>query len=380
MATGSTACLTIDLGALESNYRVLQTVARESEVAAVVKADGYGIGWKPVIETLWDAGCHRFFVARVDEGIGLRSLLPNAIVYVFDGAVPGTENDLREHRLVPVINTIEQLRRWQQISVRSGSNSPLATALHVDTGMLRFGITPGEAKQLAAEPAHLEGLDVQLVLSHLASADEPSSDQAERQLKLFREVRSALPIGLASLANSAGLYRDPAFHFDVVRPGYAMFGGNPQPELDNPNPMAPVVSLAAPVLQVRQAEPGDTVGYGATHTFDRPARLATIGIGYADGFLRSGSNRGWVGLDGQRLPVVGRVSMDLVTIDITGFSGEIGEGTMVEVIGPNRTIDDVATDAGTIGYEILTSLGRRYRRRYVGVRNSIHSKSRSGKS
>jgi len=368
MATSSGACLTIDLSALESNYRLLQTVAAGSEVAGVVKADGYGLGWRPVVETLWRVGCRRFFVARVDEGIVVRSLLPDAIVHVFDGVVPGTEQDLRDHRLVPVINTVEQLRRWQRVSLRSGSNVPLATALHVDTGMLRFGITPTDAKQLVGEPGRLEGLDLQLILSHLASADERSSDQAERQLKRFREVRAALPMGQASLANSAGLYRSPAFHLDVVRPGYAMFGGNPQPELNNPNPMTPVVSLHAPVLQIRQAEPGETVGYGATHTVERQARLATIGIGYADGFLRSGSNRGWVALDGQPVPIVGRVSMDLVTIDITDFEGDVGEGTMVEVIGPNRTLDDVAGDAGTIGYEILTSLGRRYRRRYLGDR------------
>lgn len=359
--------LTVDLTALADNYRELCRVAGSSEVAGVVKADAYGLGLAPVVTTLRQSGCRVFFVAKLDEGLALRAQLPDVDVHVFDGLTPGGEDEFVAHRLIPVINSLDQLQRWQRVATASGGSDPLPTVVHVDTGMLRLGLTLADAATLAEEPHRREGLDVQMVMSHLASADEPGSDQSERQLSAFRNVRAMVPHGRASLANSAGVYRSPAFHFDLVRPGYALYGGHPQPHQGHGNPMKPVVTIEAPVLQIRSAQPGETVGYGASHRFDQPARLATIGVGYADGFLRSGSNRGAFVLDGQSLPVVGRVSMDLVTVDITACGCDIEEGAMVEVIGPDRTIDAVAAAAGTIGYEVLTSLGNRYRRRYLGL-------------
>ncbi len=362
--------LTVDLHAVEDNYRTLQQVASGADVAGVVKADAYGLGVDAVARTLQRAGCRHFFVAKLDEAVELRPIVPEASIYVFDGVTPGSEQTLLEHRLVPVVNSLDQLQRWQATATAQTSAADrdhgLPTVLHVDTGMLRLGLTPGDAVTIARERNRLDGLDVVMVMSHLASADEPDSDQSEQQLEAFGRVRGHLPMGRASLANSAGLHRSPDFRFDVVRPGYALYGGHPQPLLGHPNPMKPVVSVEVPVLQLRWAVAGETIGYGASHRFYRPAKVATLAVGYADGFLRSGSNRSSVVLNGQRLPVIGRISMDLVTIDVTKYKGAMDEGTMVEVIGSNRGIDDVAGDAGTIGYEVLTSLGKRYHRRYLG--------------
>lgn len=360
----ATAMLTIDVGAIVANYRLIADRLGTASAAAVVKADAYGLGLEQVAEPLWRSGCREYFVARLSEGVALRELLPDATVHVFDGVTPGSADQFVQHRLVPVINSLPQLERWRAEAGRLAT--PLPTVIHVDTGMLRLGLDEDEYAALVDRPELLDGLTVTTVASHLASADEAASEQPEQQLERFRRVRRGLPMGRASLANSAGVFRHSDFHFDLARPGYALYGGHPQPDR-GPNPMHPVVTLEAPVLQVRRGQPGETVGYGAGHRLDRPSVLATIGVGYADGFLRSGSGRGSMAVGEHRAPVVGRISMDLVTIDITELPADlVTEGTWVEVIGPQRTIDEVAADAGTIGYEILTSLGARYRRQYVG--------------
>ena len=362
--TTPAATLTIDVDAVVANHRIVADRVAPSTTAAVVKADAYGLGLQHLAAPLRRSGCREFFVARLEEGIELRDLLDDAVIHVFDGVTPGSAPDLVRHDLVPVVNSLAQLERWRTEATRL--DRALPTVLHVDTGMLRLGIDDGELATLVDRPDLLDGLNVTTVASHLASADEAAGDQSERQLQRFRTARKLLPMGRASLANSAGVFRHPDFHFDLARPGYALYGGHPQPDR-GPNPMRPVVTLEAPVLQVRPGVPGETVGYGATHVVDRPSLLATIGLGYADGFLRSGSGRGRLVIAGRDVPIVGRISMDLTTIDVTDLpDGAVREGDRVEVIGATRTIDDVAADAGTIGYEVLTSLGRRYRRRYRG--------------
>ncbi len=363
-STLSTPTLIVDLANLVANYRRIRAeLSTRSEAAAVVKADCFGLGLGPVVEALSGAGCRTFFVARLDEALAVRALVPEARVVVFDGVLPGQEADLVAHDIVPVVNTLGQLDRWQRWVERQ--RQPLATALHVDTGMTRLGLDRDEWSRLSTDPHLLEGLRLELVLSHLASADEADTEQNELQLKRFLAVRRSLPDVPASLANSAGVFLGPDYHFDLVRPGFALYGGHPQPERLVANPMLPVVTLEAPIVQIRRAEPGDTVGYGASHRVDRASVIATVGLGYADGFLRSASNRSSVVIAGASAPIVGRVSMDLITVDVTDLEpSTLYEGAPVEVIGPSRTVDAVAADAGTIGYEVLTSLGHRFARRY----------------
>ncbi|MDH3300584.1 MAG: alanine racemase [Acidimicrobiia bacterium] len=364
MTESSTAKLTIDVDAVVANHRLIaDRVGPNATAAAVVKADAYGLGVARIARRLWRSGCREFFVARLDEGLALREQLSEATIHVFDGVTPGSAAEFARSDLVPVINSLPQLERWRSEAKRLGDTLP--TVIHVDTGMLRLGLDNGEFTRLVERPELLDGLTVTTVASHVASADEADSEQPEQQLERFTWVRKGLPMGRASLANSAGVFRHADYHFDLVRPGYALYGGHPQPDT-GPNPMQPVVTLDAPVLQLRRGEAGETVGYGASHTLDRPSLLATIGIGYADGFLRAGSGRGAVAIGEHLAPILGRISMDLITVDVTDLPADsVGEGAWVEVIGPHRPIDDVAADAGTIGYEILTALGGRYRRRYV---------------
>lgn len=366
-ATLSRPTLTVDLANLASNFRRISAELNgRSEAAGVVKADGYGLGIRPVVGALTLAGCRTFFVARLDEAVAVRRLAPEARLFVLDGVLPGHEADLMAHRIVPVVNTLDQLHRWQRWAMRQ--QRTLATALHVDTGMTRLGLDRTEWDRLSTDRHRLEGLRLELVLSHLASADEADTDQNEHQLERFQVVRRRFPDVPASFANSAGVFLGPDYHFDLTRAGFALYGGHPQPERMEANPMQPVVTLEAPIVQIRRAEPGDTVGYGASHRVDRESTIATVGLGYADGFLRSGSNRSSVVIAGASVPVVGRVSMDLITVDVTDLDPSmLYEGAPVEVIGPTRTVDAVAADTGTIGYEVLTGLGRRLRRRYLSA-------------
>ncbi len=359
--------LHIHLNRIGENYRAIQArVGSNVAAAAMVKADGYGLGSVEVVRTLRAVGCRMFFVARLDEALALADVAADCSILVLDGPDETDVDQYVPNGVFPVLNSCAQLELWRREAGVVGQALP--AVLHVDTGMSRLGFSAQEFETVAREPEkYLDGLEVQLVMSHLASADEAASGQSADQLERFQAVRSALPIGSASLANSAGIFLGGDFHFDLVRPGYALYGGNPQPERLSDNPMAAVVELSAPVLQVFEAEAGSTVGYGASHRLDRRSALATVGVGYGDGFLRSGSGRGSVFVDGHSAPILGRVSMDLTTIDITDIpSGLVKPGTMVQLIGSGRSIDEVAADAGTIGYEILTNLGRRYSRSYSG--------------
>ncbi len=335
----------------------------------MVKADAYGLGVAAVAPVLAAAGCRWFFVATLDEGIALRALLGDgAEIAVLNGPAGGSAPLFAEHQLMPVLNHLGQIAEWADFC-RRDETLWRAAAIHFDTGMNRLGLGAAERDRLAAGPDMLDAIEVRLVMSHLACADERRHAMNRAQLGLFTAALTRLaphlPAVTASLANSSGIFLGADFHFDLARPGIALYGGNPTPP--EPNPMAEVVRLQGKIIQVRDVDSPMTVGYGATHRVDRPCRIATVPLGYADGFLRSLGNRSYATIGSTRVPVVGRVSMDLITIDVTALpAAEVHPGTPVELIGPGRSIDDVAAAAGTIGYEILTSLGARYRRRYSG--------------
>jgi alanine racemase len=354
-ASGS-PLLRIDLDALARNFRALREAAAPAECAAVVKADAYGLGVAPVVARLLREGCRRFFVATLAEARELRALSSEAEIYVFEGAVAGATASLEALRAVPVLNSLEQIERWR------GRGRAL---LHLDSGMTRLGLGERDVAMLAERPMLLDGIEVELIATHLACADEPDHPRNAEQLAQFERLRAQLPSAPTSIGNSAGLLGGPATRGDLVRPGIALYGGNPFG--GRPNPMERVVTLTAPILQIREIDTVSAVGYGATYAAEPRARLAIVGIGYADGYRRSLGNRGVAAVGGQRVPVVGRVSMDLTVLDISALpSDSVRAGDSAELIGENVGLDEVAELAGTIGYEILTGLGRRLRREYVG--------------
>ncbi|MFO1127175.1 MAG: alanine racemase [Rhodospirillales bacterium] len=370
--------LWIDVGAIVANWRALVARVQPAECAAVVKADAYGLGASRVVPALAQAGCRTYFVAGLDEGIEVAGLLAGenerrvsgivggpSSVYVLNGLIPGSEADFLQYGLQPVLNSLADIDRW---AARARElNRPLAAALHVDTGMSRLGLPPTEVAQLAAAPSRLQPLKITLILSHLACADSPRHPLNARQLALFRQTVSNLPPAPASLANSGGVFLGAPFHGHLVRPGIALYGGAPSTDRIAANPMQPVVRLDGRILQVREIDVGATVGYGALHKSAHRARIATVAIGYADGFLRSLGNRGTGYVGDQAVPLVGRVSMDLTTFDVTAVPEPLARpGGFIELIGPHHPIDAVAGEAGTIAYEILTALGRRYHRVYTG--------------
>jgi alanine racemase len=358
------AVLTIDLGAVVANYRLLRKRLGNTEAAAVVKADAYGLGVTKVAPALAAAGCRTFCVAHVGEGIALRRLLGKAAtVVVLNGLLKGAEDAYAEHGLTPALGSLGEIAAWRDRCRRR--KRKLACWLHADTGMLRLGLPPDELNTLAERPRLLDGLDVRVVMSHLACADERAHPKNREQLGRFADARRRLPMGKASFANSGGVFLGDDFHFDIARPGVALYGV--APIAGEPNPMSPVVRLRAKIVQVRRVDTPETVGYGATHRIEGPGRIATVPVGYADGYLRSLSNRGTGYIGDVPVPVVGRVSMDLITLDVTHVpESQATVGAMVDLIGPHNPVDRVAAEAGTIGYEILTGLGARYHRAYVG--------------
>ncbi|WP_246138436.1 alanine racemase [Nitrospirillum bahiense] len=365
---GAGAVLAIDLDAIAGNWRVLRDHAQRSgravECAGVVKADGYGLGAVPVATALAGAGCRSFFVADLEEATTLRAALPDARVLVLHGPAAGTEREMAALGLTPVLNSLDDIARWRATAV--ALDRPLAAYIHIDTGMNRLGLDDRGARHLAADPALLTGLTPAGWMSHLASADVAGDGLAAEQDARFRAHLARLPGAPASLAASSGIFREPALLHDLVRPGAALYGVNPTPEA--PNPMAPALRLLGRILQVREVPAGATVGYGATYRTTAPARLATIAVGYADGYFRALGSSGHVTIAGVRASVVGRISMDLLSVDATRVPPEaLVPGAFAELIGPDRPLDDVAADAGTIGYEILTGLGRRFCRVYQGA-------------
>ncbi|AWL07073.1 alanine racemase [Massilia oculi] len=360
--------LTIDLDAVRANYRLLrergQAGTAQAACAAVLKADAYGLGMGQVAQALVREGCRSFFVAHLDEGIRLRRLVPeDCTIHVMHGAMPGAARDCLAHDLVPVLNDPGQLAEWRALARDLGRALP--AALQVDTGMSRMGMAPPDLDRLRQDPDWLKGIDLRLVMSHLACADEPAHPLNEHQRQRFEEVRALFPGVPASLANSSGVFLGGAWHFDLLRPGCALYGINPQP--GHANPLAQAVSLAARVVQLRTVAAGDIVGYGARYVAPGERRIATIAIGYADGWLRALTGRSQAFVDGMAVPFAGTVSMDSITLDVTGIAeSRIAPGQAVDLLCPQQTVDDVAAQAGTIGYEVLTRLGPRFHRRYVG--------------
>lgn len=343
------ARLTVDLDALARNFATLRREARSAEVAPVVKADAYGLGAEPVARRLAAEGARRFFVARVGEGEALRKILGGGpTVYVLDGCPPGAARRLADAALTPVLNSVEQAQAWGAVDA----------ALHVDTGLNRLGVTAAQACGLAAGPSRIG-----LVMSHLACGHAPEHPSNARQREAFTAVRAAFPGAIASLANSAGLFLGEAYRFDLARPGISLYGGGP---FERPDPrIEAVATFEAPILQVREVGQGDSVGYGSAFVAERPMRVAVLAAGYADGVLRAASPAGAVWFEGARRPILGRVSMDLIAVDVTDCPAAEA-GAMVQILGPDLPVDDAAAAAGTISYELLVRLSTRARRIAVG--------------
>lgn len=370
LTSGLGGQLSIDLGALARNWRALDKVSAGALTAAVVKADAYGTGIEMASKALHAAGARFFFVATPDEGMAVRAAVPEAHIFVLYGLYPGAANLYIRQNLMPVLSSMAMLEEWLAKCVERNEAYP--SAFHFDTGINRLGFRLGEAGAVRERIEKL-GYAPQMVMSHLACADQPNHEKNRTQLALFGSVMAQFPGIPASLANSAGLMTGRDYHFQMVRPGVALYGG--RAVNGRKNPMSPVVTLHVPILQLTEGRTGEAVGYGASHTLNRNSRLAVLGYGYADGFPRSlsGTNArpgGKVFIRGKPCPVLGKISMDLTVVDITELGPDLpGPGEGAEVFGPNIGVDEQADAAGTIGYELLTALKGRYSRNYVGDGN-----------
>lgn len=367
--------MTVDLDALAANWRLLAERSGKAETAAMLKADAYGLGADHVADALAVAGCATFFVATVEEGIRLRRAVPGCDIFVIGGV-----SDMHaaaacaESRLVPVLNTMDEIANWAGYWRKRGSRRPCA--IHVDTGMNRLGLPVDEALAFAVENDRSHAVTPILLMSHLACADETEHAMNRRQLESFQRLCAVFQGIDSSLSNSAGIFLGPDYHFDLTRPGISIYGGAAQ--IGRDNPMRPVVTVEARIAQIRHAKAGETVSYGATVTLQRNTRIAVVAAGYADGYHRAGSGHG-VALreartagghgiiGGHKVPVLGRVTMDLTMFDVTDMpEDDVRVGDWMELLGANIGVDEVAAAAGTVSYEVLTSLGNRYYRRYVG--------------
>jgi len=363
----ATGLITIDLDAVQANWRALAALVAPAACGAVVKADAYGLGAADIIPALAQAGCRTFFVATPEEGRAARLLVPDARLFALDGLFPGAAPLLLAADVAPVLSSLAEVEEWACEAFRVGRAVP--AALQIDSGLNRLGLSAAEVKALAAKPEVLAALDLRLVMSHLACADDPSDPHNAKQRAAFNRRRAMLPPVPASLAASDGLMLGPPYHFDLVRPGYALYGG--QAFRGGATPVSPVVTVQARILQIRTLKAGESVGYSATWVAKRPSRIAIVSAGYADGIARalsaaSGKKGASVMVAGQRAPIVGRVSMDLITVDVTDVTGELRRGELVTLIGPELPIEAMGRAAGTIGYEVLTRLGPRFVRRHTG--------------
>ncbi len=355
----ASAWLSIDLKALAHNYTLLTNRTNPNcQAAGIVKADAYGLGVAQIVSVLEKQNCPFYFVATPDEAFDLRSMTDKPVA-VLNGIFPGTEKDYLHHNLTPVLNSLSAIESWQTVAKQNETNLP--AIIHCDTGMNRLGLGSDEIEKFFERSSQYKNLTIKLIMSHFACADEQENTMTHTQYERFVKIAKHFPQAQKSLANSAGIFRSPDYHFDMVRPGMALYGLNPTPEINNP--MKPIVTLKTRILQLRTAPKGENVGYGATHRIEKNTTLATVALGYADGFLRALGNKGILYYKGSPCPIVGRVSMDLVTVDM-GDKTPL-ENEKLEVIGPHQSADDLAKAAGTIGYEVLTNLGTRYQRRYL---------------
>jgi alanine racemase len=364
---GATGVVTVDLAQIRANWKVLAKRVAPAGCAAVVKADGYGLGAIRVIPALYQAGCRNFFVATMGEAKVALSLVPGATVYVLDGILPGAARELSGLGARPVMTSIDEAREWSALA--AGSSPPPPAALHVDTGLNRLGMSAARLDELLADDALVAKLDIALIMSHLACADDAQHPMNIEQHETFQRLRAKLPKARASLAASDGLMLGKAYHFDLVRPGYALYGG--QTTAERSCPVQPVVRVSARILQVEDVPAGGRIGYSATYRATTPRRIATIAAGYADGVFRhasAGNDQagGFVSIRGALAPIVGRASMDLITVDITDVDGAVPQrGDFVDLVGPDLPLEAVGRNARTIGYEVLTRLGTRFHRHYV---------------
>ena len=353
------AVLAVDLGAIAANFCDLARLHGPGATAAVLKADAYGLGAAAIAPALHAAGCRHFFVAYLEEALALRPLVPGAMLAVLNGLLPGTDMDYIADDLTPVLGSLAEIDQWRDAARNAGR--PLSAILHVDTGMNRLGLDAVGVAALAASPERLDGIAIRYLMTHLVASEAPENPINRQQATRFAAACAGLPAAPRSIANSSGIFLGPEFASDLARPGAALYGINPTP--GRPNPMRQSCRLCARVLAVHDIAAGERVGYNGIWAAPRRSRIATVSIGYADGFLRSQSNRGSAVFDGRAVPLVGRVSMDLTTFDVTDHPG-IVPGAWLDLIGPGRTVDDVAQDACTNGYEVLTRFGPRIARVY----------------
>ncbi len=357
--------LKINLKAIQDNYKFLDSLSVPSCSTGVsIKANAYGLGIDRVAPALFDIGVQDFFVATLDEGTFLRSILSEVKIYVLNGFLNSEKNTYRHYNLIPVLNSLDEIKLYKAFACDISEELP--AVIHFDTAMNRLGLPEYEAKLLCDDLSLLEGINLKYIMSHFSSSDEKDNPVNEEQYKKFSKISSHFKNTKLSLSNSGGIFLSEKYHMDLTRPGIALYGGSPVGDLDK-NPMNPVVSLNAPLLQIKSVKKGEFAGYNGSYCFDKNSDVAIISIGYADGFLRSLSNKGYLYWKNYKMPVCGRVSMDLVICDL----GEIPQkyypkiGDMVEIIGNNQKIDHLAKAANTISYEILTSLGSRYERSYI---------------
>jgi alanine racemase len=355
--------ITVDLDALSTNYRLCSERLKPASCAAVVKADAYGLGIEKIAPALWKAGCKQFFTATHREGITLRSLLPDVEIFVFEGVTEPSTGAFLDHRLIPVLISPQQGLVWAETARRIGE--PLAAVFHIDTGMTRLGFGKEEMVAFVGSGDHMDWLDIRYVMTHFACADDSDSGMSDAQLKLFDDLRKLLPAAPTSIGNSAGALLGQKYSGDMARVGIALFGGNPY--LEGEPPFKPVLRWQSRILQLREISQQSPVGYGASYIAKPSMRIATVGTGYADGYPWSLGNRGIAAISGHRVPVVGRVSMDLIMLDVTNVPAQLVQpGCLVDLVGPDITLEEVAELAGTINYVILTQLGSRARRVFTG--------------
>lgn len=355
-----TAFLDIDLNAVVANWRLLAQINSQGETAAVVKADSYGVGAAHVAPVLAKAGCKTFFAAHLAEAVALRALLPTARILTLNGLMPHAAADFVAHGIIPVLSSLHDIALWR--AEARGLGRVLPAFLHLETGLHRLALDAQDLSKLAQDPTLLEGIKVETVLSHLVNAEDPQDARNQQQRAAFLALVPQFAGASRSLANSPGSFLGPDFQFELTRPGAALYGLNTSP--NQPRPMHPVVRLCAPILQIHDLDQGAQVGYGGLWTAQRPSRIATIGVGYGDGLPRSLTNQGIAYFDDQPVPLVGRISMDLTTVDVTGTMAQPGD--LLVLLDNRHGVDELGREAGSIGYEILTSLGRRYQRRYIG--------------
>ncbi|MBS8259145.1 alanine racemase [Roseibium polysiphoniae] len=362
--------LTIDRDAIAANWSLLKGLLKPGTTcAATIKADAYGTGATSTAERLWEAGCTTFFVALPEEGAFVRSALPDATVYILGGLFPGIASDLAGANLIPVLNSVAEVREWAGFCKAESQAFP--AALQLNTGMNRLGMDPEEFADVMAQKELTTSFDIALLMTHLACGSDPEHPLNRQQLNTFVAATQPFSTLPRSMANSAGVFLGPDYHFDLARPGISLYGGK---ALDTaPNIMSPVAMVEARVMQIRNVPKGQTIGYGGAETVTRDSKIALVAAGYADGLHRragsSDDRPGGFGVIGShKVPLIGRVSMDMIALDVTDVPGDaVTRGSFVEMLGPNVAASDLAAYAETIDYEYLTGLGRRYHRRYAAL-------------